>query len=270
MKKFLIIVFMSLIASGSYYGLSTKKEEKSKDFQNTVQETIQENVVQNEISEEKQENIIEQQENTTNTEVNAIEQPKESTKEPENIEKPQIDIAENQAIQDNTKKNQKEKDTNINKKNEIPETKQKTNELDENSKKTTDTKQTEQNNKNINQSVKETQNTKKVDLSKYAYYEKATDGSYKAFMIDKTEIDKLKGLIDSVIDNLGYKNIKVVEDSSLSRDGTMYFTANKTNVENLVYDSEGFTIYYYAIREYHISPNGTENYFQTRSYIKVK
>ena len=45
MRKFLIIIFMSLIASSSYYGLIPKKEEQEKDFQNTVQETIQENLL---------------------------------------------------------------------------------------------------------------------------------------------------------------------------------------------------------------------------------
>ena len=63
MKKFLIILFMSLITGSSYYGLVTKKQEQSKDFQNTVQETVQENVVQNEISEEIQENAVSEVEN---------------------------------------------------------------------------------------------------------------------------------------------------------------------------------------------------------------
>ena len=112
---------------------------------------------------------------------------------------------------------------------------------------------------------------KKIDLSKYFYYEKAKDGTYRAFIIDKTEINNLKGLIDNAINKFGYKNINVIEDSSLFNDKTIdYFTANKTNVQNAVYESEGFNIYYYAVKEYFISSNGTESYFQTRSYIKVK
>ena len=277
MKKFFIIIIMSLIASSSCYSLVAKKEKQPKDLQNTIFETIQEDVVKNEISEQKQENIInevenviEQQENTTNTVVNAIEQPKESTNESENIAKPQVDIAKNQEIQDNKKKNQKEKDANINKKNEIPETEQKNNESNETSKKTTDTKQPEQDNKSINQSIKENQNTKKIDLSKYIYYERQPDGSYKGYTEDETELYNLKVLVDDVIEKLGYKNVKIKPDSSLVKDRESYFTANRINVETAIYDCEKFNIYYYAAKEYLISPNGTEKYFQTRSYIKVK
>ena len=67
-----------------------------------------------------------------------------------------------------------------------------------------------------------------------------------------------------------YKNVTVKQDSSLARNGTRYFTANSVNVENEVYDSEGFTICYYAVKEYLISSDGTEKFFQNRSYIKVK
>lgn len=111
---------------------------------------------------------------------------------------------------------------------------------------------------------------KKIDLSKYDYYEKGIDGTYKGFIYDEAEITKLKLLIDEAINSFGYKNMKIIVDSSLAKDGTRYFTANKTNVENLVYDSEGFNIYYYAVKEYFISADGVEKYFQTRSYIKVK
>ncbi len=249
MRKFLIIIFMSLIASSSYYGLIPKKEEQEKDFQNTVQETIQENLVQNETIEDT---------------------PKDITNESENIVEQKEGLETKKVIQENTKQNEKSKDTNINNKSEIQETKQKNNEPNKTT--ATNTKQTEPNNQNNAQttSPKENQNTKKVDLSKYMYYEKASDGSYKAFMVDKSELNNLKALIDNVINKFGYKNIKVIPDSSLVKDGTRYFTANTTNVENEVYDSEGFNIYYYAVKEYLISPNGTERYFQTRSYIKVK
>ena len=62
----------------------------------------------------------------------------------------------------------------------------------------------------------------------------------------------------------------MINNSSLPRSGLRCFTANKTNVENAVYDSEGFTICYYAVKEYHIAADGTETLFQTRSYIKIK
>ena len=83
-------------------------------------------------------------------------------------------------------------------------------------------------------------------------------------------MSKLKTLIDTAINEFGYTNVKIVQDSSLPKIGLRSFTANKTNVENLVYDSDGFTICYYAVKEYHISSDGTETLFQTRSYIKVK
>ena len=84
--------------------------------------------------------------------------------------------------------------------------------------------------------------------------------------INKT-LDKFK---DTCISEFGYKNVKIMQDSSLPRSGIRSFTANKTNVENAVYDSEGFTICYYAVKEYHIAADGTETLFQTISYIKIK
>lgn len=95
--------------------------------------------------------------------------------------------------------------------------------------------------------------TKKIDLSKYDYYEESINGSYKGFVRDDAEMSKLKSLIDTCISEFGYTNVKIVQDSSLARSGLRSFTANKTNVENAVYDSDGFTICYYAVKEYHIS-----------------
>ena len=112
--------------------------------------------------------------------------------------------------------------------------------------------------------------TKKIDLSKYDYYEESLNGSYKGFIRDDAEMSKLKSLIDNAIAEFGYTNVKIVQDSSLTQSGLRSFTANKTNVENSVYNSDGFTICYYAVKEYHISSDGTESLFQTRSYIKVK
>lgn len=137
--------------------------------------------------------------------------------------------------------------------------------------KATTTTQTVTNNKNASQTTTVNQsNQSKIDLSKYSFYEKLADGSYKGFIPDQAEINKLKSLIDSSISNFGYKNTKIVLDSSLAKNGAKYFTANKTNVDNIVYNSEGFSICYYAVKEYLISTDGTEKYFQTRSYLKVK
>ena len=62
----------------------------------------------------------------------------------------------------------------------------------------------------------------------------------------------------------------VASKSFLSHFTKIRLTANRTNVENVVYDSEGFTVCYYAVKEYHIAADGTETLFQTRSHIKIK
>lgn len=110
---------------------------------------------------------------------------------------------------------------------------------------------------------------KKIDLSKYSHYENALNGGYKAYVKSDSEMNKLKGLIDTCIKEFGYTNVKVIPSSSIVG-STQSFTANKTNVENKVFNSEDFTIYYYAEAEYHITAEGTESIFQYRSYIKVQ
>lgn len=110
---------------------------------------------------------------------------------------------------------------------------------------------------------------KKVDLSKYSRYENALNGGYKAYMKNDSEMNKLKSLIDTCVKEFGYTNVKVIPNSSIVG-STQSFTANKTNVGNKVYNSENFTIYYYAETEYHITAEGTESVFQYRSYIKVQ
>ena len=106
-----------------------------------------------------------------------------------------------------------------------------------------------------------------INLDKYDRYEK-TVGGYKGFKRNDAEIEKLRNLINEAIQEFGYANVTLQVDSSITN--TRYFTANKTNVENLVYNSEYFTICYYAETEYLINEDGTESVLQVRSYGKVK
>ena len=107
-----------------------------------------------------------------------------------------------------------------------------------------------------------------LNLAKYDRYQKALNGSYSCFKRNATEIEKLRKLINQAIKDFGYTDVQIKEDSSIINN--RYFTANKTNVENLVYNSDGFKIYYYAETEYSLSADGQETVFQVRSYIKVK
>lgn len=237
----LLGVSVLLIAISIYATTSNKTQ----DIEPTNENVTEENIEENDLLEES-ENIIEKETVSINAE-NAIVDENQVKEEFE--EKPTII----QPIQEKTEQ-KKSSTTSIssNSKSNSTITKNDTNNIQ--------TKTTSQSN----------QSSPKIDLSKYNYYEKAPDESYKGFIEDKAEMNKLKNLIDSSISNFGYKNVKIVEDSSLAKSGVRYFTANKTNVDNLVYDSDGFGIYYYAVKEYIISKDGTESYFQTRSYIKVK
>lgn len=117
----------------------------------------------------------------------------------------------------------------------------------------------------IEEPVKE---EKQLDLSKYDRYVKALNGGYQCFKKSETEIKRLRDLINTTINEFGYTNVLVIEDSSIIN--SRYFTANKTNVENLVYNSEDFAIHYYAETEYTVSATGEEHIIQTRSYITVE
>lgn len=106
-----------------------------------------------------------------------------------------------------------------------------------------------------------------LDFTKYDRYYAGLNGGYTCFNKNTEETQRLKQLIENAIQEFGYTNVKVVEDSSMNKD--RYFTANKTNVQNAIYDSDGFTIHYYAETEYHLSVTGEEKVFQIRSYIEI-
>ncbi len=133
---------------------------------------------------------------------------------------------------------------------------------------TTNNEKTEQHeNSNSEKSIQDTESKIHINLEKYDRYDRLSNG-YRCFSRNSTEIAKLKTLINQAIQEFGYTNVQIQEDKSIVSD--RYFTANKVNVENAVYNSDGFTIYYYAESEYHVDLNGAESLFQVRSYIKVK
>lgn len=202
-------------------------------------------------------------------------------------------LVTNEEVLENTEDNNEE----ITNENEVIETKEETTQVAQETKEESNTKVTNKNtNEKTNVETPKTNNqsstssgnnkpqetteeetkqeepveeVKKVDLSKYSRYESALNGGYKAYMKSDSEMTKLRNLIDTCIKEFGYTNVKVVPSSSIVG-STQSFTANKTNVENKVYNSEYFTIYYYAEAEYHITANGDETIFQYRSYIKVQ
>jgi len=106
-----------------------------------------------------------------------------------------------------------------------------------------------------------------LDFSKYDRYSPALNGGYTCFKKNPEEIAKLRNLLEAAIQEFGYTNITLVEDSSIV--SNRYFTANKTNAQNVVYNAEYFTIHYYAETEYTLSADGTEHIFQLRSYTKL-
>lgn len=108
----------------------------------------------------------------------------------------------------------------------------------------------------------------KLDFSKYDRYYPALNGGYTCFKKNNVEIAKLRGLLESAIQEFGYTDIKLVEDSSVISD--RYFTANKTNAQNVIYNAEGCAIHYYAETEYTLSANGNESIFQVRSYAEIR
>lgn len=105
MKKIILIIFMAMISSFSYYGAVNEKGEKVVDFTNSSQ---QENIVTNKTMEETQENVVEQVENTIaqaeiikDEETEIQETPKEQT----------TPVVEKSNKSDNTSKNKGNKPT---------------------------------------------------------------------------------------------------------------------------------------------------------------
>lgn len=106
-----------------------------------------------------------------------------------------------------------------------------------------------------------------LDFSKYDRYYPA-NGGYTCFKKNEQEIEKLRGLLENAIQEFGYTNVKLVKDSSVI--SNRYFTANKTNAQNVIYNADGCAIHYYAETEYTLSSTGNESIFQLRSYAELR
>ncbi len=157
MKKIILIIFMAMISTFSYYGTVNEKGEKVVNFETTPQK---ENIITNEIAEETQENVTNEIENTI-AQVEEIQQ--EETKQQNTTkENPTTPVAESN---NNTKKNktqptQTKQDTQVN---EQQETKaNNSNAIEKNEETNTNT--------NTNQNTNITNNAPKCTHSSNGWY----------------------------------------------------------------------------------------------------
>lgn len=157
MKKIILIIFMAMISSFSYYGAVNEKGEKVVDFTNSSQ---QENIVENEIEEQTQENILEQVENTV-AQAETIQD--EKTKVQETTKEQTIPVVEKTNKSDNTNKNKETKPTQSKQNSQAKETKV-------NNSNTTEKKEETNTNTNQNKNTNNTNNAPKCTHSNSNWY----------------------------------------------------------------------------------------------------
>lgn len=107
MKKIILIIFMAMISSFSYYGVVNEKGEKVVDFTTSSQE---ENIVVSETVQETQKNITDQVENTV-AQTEKIQ--KEKTKVQETTKEQIPTVVEKTNKSDNTNKNKEIKQAEV-------------------------------------------------------------------------------------------------------------------------------------------------------------
>lgn len=157
MKKIILIIFMAMISSFSYYGAVNEKGEKVVDFTNSSQ---QENIIENEIAEQTQENITEQVENTV-AQAEIIQD--EETKVQETTKEPTTPVVEKTNKSDNTKKNKETKPTQPKQDSQAKETKV-------NNSNTTEKREETNTNTNQNKNTNNTNNAQKCTHSNSNWY----------------------------------------------------------------------------------------------------
>ena len=153
MKKIILIIFMAIISSFSYYGAVNEKGEKVVDLTTSSQE---ENIVISETAQEIQENIVEQVENTV-AQAETI-QDEETTKEPT------TPVVEKTNKSDNTNKNKETKEAKVTQ----PKQDSQVKETKVNNSNTTEKK--EETNTNTNKNTNNTNNAPKCTHSNSNWY----------------------------------------------------------------------------------------------------
>lgn len=161
MKKIIIIIFMAIISSCSYYGAVNEKGEKVVDFTTSSQE---ENIVVNEIAQVTQEDIVEQVENTV-TQTETIQD--EETKVQETTKEQTTPVVEKTNKSDNTNKNKKTKKTQITQPKQDSQVKEQKDTKVNNS---NTTEKKEETNTNTNKNTNNTNNAPKCTHSNSNWY----------------------------------------------------------------------------------------------------
>ena len=158
MKKIILIIFMAMISSFSYYGAVNEKGEKVVDFTNSLQ---QENNVENETIEKTQENIVDQVENL----VAQVE-----TKIQETSKEPTTPVVEKPNRSNNTNKNKETKQVQVTQPKQDSQVKEQQNTKVNNS---NTTEKKEETNTNTNKNINNTNNAPKCTHSNNWYNSKA-------------------------------------------------------------------------------------------------
>ncbi len=161
MKKIILIIFMAMISSFSYYGAVNEKGEKVVDFTNSSQ---QENIVTNQTIEETQENIVEQVENTI-AQAEIIKD--EETKIQETPKEPTTPVVEKANKSNNTNKNKETKQAQVTQPKQDSQVKEQK-ETKVNKSNTTEKK--EETKTNTNQNTNNTNNAPKCTHSNSNWY----------------------------------------------------------------------------------------------------
>lgn len=161
MKKIILIIFMAMISSFSYYGAVNEKGEKVVDFTNSSQ---QENIVTNQTIEETQENIVEQVENTI-AQAEIIKD--EETKIQETPKEPTTPVVEKSNKSNNTNKNKETKQAQVTQPKQDSQVKEQK-ETKVNKSNTTEKK--EETKTNTNQNTNNTNNAPKCTHSNSNWY----------------------------------------------------------------------------------------------------